>query len=315
MRALTITPNGLAWSERPDPVPQGEQLLVRVRAAGVNPADLLQVRGHYPPPPGVPADVPGLELAGEVVASGPLASHFGAGDRVMALVGGGAQAELALVDESVALPVPGDVSWACAGGFPEAFGTAYDALFSQGGLSLGTRVLITGAAGGVGTAAVQMAAAAGAQVTASVRRPEFHARLRELGAQKVLLPPEAAESGPFDLVLELVGGPMLATHLAQLGPTGRMIVIGVGAGRQVDINLSVLMARRGRIMASTLRARPLSEKALLAQSLSQRILPLFATGRLLVPLAASFPLSQGSLGYERLGAGGNLGKVVLVAED
>ncbi len=313
MHSLTIVSGRLEWSTRPDPIPQGSQLLVRVRAAGVNPADLLQVRGHYPPPPDAPQDVPGLELAGTVDQVGPLARHFKVGDRVMGLVGGGAQAELALVDESVALAAPEEIAWESAGGFMEAFATAYDALIRQGGLTVGARVLVTGAAGGVGTAAVQLAAAAGAQVTASVRRTEFHARLRELGAHRVMVPTDAAESGPYDLVLELVGGPMLSSHLGQLGTSGRLIVIGVGAGRRMDLDLSLLMARRAGIVASTLRARPLFEKAALVHAIGERLLPQLAAGRLLVPVAAAFPIADASSAYARVGEGGNLGKVVLLS--
>ena len=313
MHSLTIVSGRLEWSTRPDPIPQGSQLLVRVRAAGVNPADLLQVRGHYPPPPDAPQDVPGLELAGTVDQVGPLAHHFKVGDRVMGLVGGGAQAELALVDESVALAAPEEIAWESAGGFMEAFATAYDALIRQGGLTVGARVLVTGAAGGVGTAAVQLAAAAGAQVTASVRRTEFHARLRELGAHRVMVPTDAAESGPYDLVLELVGGPMLSSHLGQLGTSGRLIVIGVGAGRRMDLDLSLLMARRAGIVASTLRARPLFEKAALVRAIGERLLPQLASGRLLVPVAAAFPIADAASAYARVGEGGNLGKVVLLS--
>ncbi len=313
MHSLTIVSGRLEWSTRPDPIPQGSQLLVRVRAAGVNPADLLQVRGHYPPPPDAPQDVPGLELAGTVDQVGPLARHFKVGDRVMGLVGGGAQAELALVDESVALAAPEEIAWESAGGFMEAFATAYDALIRQGGLTVGARVLVTGAAGGVGTAAVQLAAAAGAQVTASVRRTEFHARLRELGAHRVMVPTDAAESGPYDLVLELVGGPMLSSHLGQLGTSGRLIVIGVGAGRRMDLDLSLLMARRAGIVASTLRARPLFEKAALVRAIGERLLPQLAAGRLLVPVAAAFPIADAASAYARVGEGGNLGKVVLLS--
>src|SRR6266576_954877 len=187
MRAATTTDGALVVADRPDPVPGTGQLLVRTRAAGVNAADLLQVQGGYPAPPGSPEDIPGMELAGEVVDAGPDVHRFGLGDRVMAVVGGGAQAELVLVHERTALPVPDAVSWDAAGAFPEAFTTAHDALFTQCQLALGERVLVHGAAGGVGTAAVQLAVAGGARTTATVRRPELRPAVAALGAEAVAI--------------------------------------------------------------------------------------------------------------------------------
>src|SRR5437016_1491170 len=192
MHAVTIVEGGLVWRERPDPSPGTGELLVAVRAAGINGADILQRHGLYPAPPGVPPDVPGLELAGEVVGLGPGVQGFGVGDRVMAVVGGGGQAELAVVHERTALAVPDGVPWEAAGGFPEVFTTAHDALFTQCGLAAGERVLVHGAAGGVGIAAVQLAHASGARVTATVRKPELHDAVGELGADDVLAPNQFA---------------------------------------------------------------------------------------------------------------------------
>ena len=169
MRAATIRDGEIAVQEHPDPEPQAGELLVRVRAAGLNGADMHQLKGGYPAPPGAPQDIPGLELAGEVVATGRGTMRFEPGDRVMAVVAGGGQAELAVVHERAAMPVPEDLDWTAAGGVPEAFTTAHDALFTQAGLSVGERVLVHGAAGGVGMAAVQLATMAGARVTATVR--------------------------------------------------------------------------------------------------------------------------------------------------
>src|SRR5436305_14469453 len=176
MRAATVADGTIVGAERPDPEPGAGEILVRVRAAGLNAADLMQRAGLYPAPPGSPPDIPGLELAGEVAAAGPDAARFSEGDRVMAVVGGGAQAELAVVHERAAMPVPEALDWPAAGGFPEVFTTAHDAVFTQAGLQPGERLLVHGAAGGVGTAAVQLGRAAGARVTATVRnealRPE-----------------------------------------------------------------------------------------------------------------------------------------------
>jgi NADPH:quinone reductase-like Zn-dependent oxidoreductase len=247
MRAVVAADGEVRWEERPDPVPSAGQALVRVRAAGVNNADLMQVAGRYPAPPGAPADIPGLELAGEVVEG---AGRFRPGDRVMALLGGGGQAELAAVSTPLLLPVPPSVGWPEAGGFVEAFATAHDALFSQGGLALGERVLVTGAAGGVGTAAVQLAVATGATVVGTVRNPALRPEVAALGAETC--GPGEAE-GPFDVVLELVGGEGLAAAVDLLGPGGRLVVIGVGAGGRAEVDFRTLMAKRARVSASTLR--------------------------------------------------------------
>jgi NADPH2:quinone reductase len=182
MKAAVIAEGAVGLQERPDPVPGYSQLLVRVRAAGLNNADLIQRRGGYPAPPDAPSDIPGLELAGEVAAIGAGVLRFKPGDRVMAVVGGGAQAELALVHERAAMPVPPRLDWEAAGGFPEVFSTAYDALFTQCGLSSGDRLLVHGAAGGVGTAAVQLGVATGARVTATVRNQKLVDDVVGLGA-------------------------------------------------------------------------------------------------------------------------------------
>jgi NADPH:quinone reductase-like Zn-dependent oxidoreductase len=313
VRAVTIADGELRWHERPDLEPGDTELLVRVRAAGVNGADLAQQRGEYPAPPGWPADVPGLEMAGEVAVVGRRVTAFAAGDRVMGLVGGGAQAELAVVDQAHALAVPGGVGWAEAGGFVEAFATAFDALFPQAGLALGERVLVSGAAGGVGSAAVQLAAAAGAHVVASVRDASAHAAVAALGAAGVVKPDEVPAAGPYDCVLELVGAESLQLALRALAPCGRVVVIGIGAGPLVELDLRRLMARRARLFASTLRARRHDEKAALVAALAARVLPLLASGRLRVPVAATFPLSEAAAAYGSFAAGGKLGKIVLVA--
>lgn len=312
MLAVTAEGGGISVREHTDPVPGLGQVLVRVRAAGLNGADLLQKRGLYPAPPGVPADIPGLELAGEVLAAGPDATRFGAGDRVMAVVAGGGQAELAVVHEREAMPVPPGLDWASAGGLPEVFTTAHDALFTQAGLRPGERVCVHGAAGGVGTAAVQLAVTAGCAVVATVRSAERRAALEQLGATAID-PDETEANGPYDVVLELVGAPNLDTNLRSLATGGRICVIGIGAGATGQLNLGVLMARRGRIHGSTLRARPLEGKAAAARLVESHVLPLFETGRLRVPIDATFPLSEAADAYDRFEAGGKFGKIVLTA--
>ena len=312
MRAATVRDGAVVVEEHPDPQPGAGEVLVRVRGAGLNGADILQRKGAYPAPPGSPADIPGLELAGEVVALGPGATRFAEGDRVMAITGGGGQAELAVVHERQLMPVPDGVEWEQAGGIPEVFTTAHDALFTQCGLRAGERLLVHGAAGGVGSAAVQLGRAAGARVTATVRNEELRDAVAELGAEQVLPAEGFEDSGPYDVVLELVGAPNLPADLKALGTGGRIVVIGVGAGFKAEVNLLALMGKRASLCASTLRARPLEEKAATARAMEQHVLPLFATGALRVPVAATFPLDDVAGAYDRFTAGGKLGKVVLL---
>lgn len=310
MRAATIVDGRVEVRDQPDPVPGAGEVLVRVRAAGVNNADLLQAKGFYPAPPGAPADIPGLELAGEVVARGPHATRFDVGDRVMAVVGGGGQAELAVVHERTLLPIPDGVDWAEAGGFPETFTTAHDALFTQCGLGIGEHVLVSGGAGGVGTAGVQLAAAAGARVTASVRNESLWADVEALGAAHVVAPGDSS-TGPFDVVLELIGAPNMPGNIDALREGGRIVVIGVGGGAAAEVNLLALMGKRATVKGSTLRARPLEGKAAAARAVERHVLPLLADGRVTVPVAAAFALDDVAAAYDRFAAGGKLGKVVV----
>jgi NADPH:quinone reductase-like Zn-dependent oxidoreductase len=218
------------------------------------------------------------------------------------------------VHERQLMPVPDALDWAAAGGLPEVFITAHDALFSQAELRCGERVLVHGGAGGVGTAAIQLARAAGARVTATVRREELREQVAALGAEAI--DPEGfAEHGPFDVILELVGAPNLAENLQALATGGRLSIIGVSAGAKGELNLLALMGKRARIFGSTLRARPLEEKALVARRVEHEVLPLFEARppALRVPIAETFPLADAAAAYERFAAGGKLGKIVLIA--
>jgi NADPH2:quinone reductase len=312
MIAATISDGTIAPAEQPDPIAGAGELLVHVRAAGLNGADILQRKGAYPPPPGYPEDIPGLEFAGEVVAIGEGVRRFAPGERVMTITGGGGQAELAVVHEAVAMSVPDSVEWPAAGGFPEVFLTAHDAVFSQGDLRPGERLLINGAAGGVGTAAIQLAKRAGAQVVASVRDESVHDSVRGLGADEVILPGAVSEHGPYDVVLELVGGPNLETDVYSLATGGRIVVIGVGGGFKAEINLLALMGKRATLRGSTLRARPLEEKAMATRAVEREVLPGLADGSLIVPLIDTFPLTEVAAAYDRFTAGAKFGKIVLL---
>jgi NADPH2:quinone reductase len=230
----------------------------------------------------------------------------------MAIVGGGGQAELAVVHERGLMPVPEGLDWPAAGGFPEVFVTAHDALFSQAGLAPGERLLVHGAAGGVGTAAVQLGRAAGARVTGTVRNEGLRPEVEGLGA-RAIAPEGFEDEGPFDVVLELVGAPNLAANVSSLATGGRIVVIGVGAGAKAELNLLALMGKRGRIMASTLRARPLEQKADAMRRVERHVLPLVESGAVSVPVAETYPLADAEAAYERFAAGGKLGKIVLTA--
>jgi NADPH:quinone reductase len=313
MRAATIKDKQLTVEDHPDPVSGAGEVLVRVHAAGLNGADMHQLAGVYPAPPGSPPDIPGLELAGEVVDRGPGAERFEVGDRVMSIVGGGGQAELMTVNERILMPVPANLSWAEAGGLPEVFTTAHDAIFTQAGLEMGERLLVHGGAGGVGCAAVQLGRAAGARVTATVRNADLRGAVGELGAT-VLAPEDFREQGPFDVILELVGAVNLMDNLMSLATGGRIAVIGTGAGATGEINLGLLMMKRGRIHGSTLRARPLELKALTAQALERSVFPQVASGEVRVPVAKTYPLAQAPAAYEHFKAGGKLGKIVLTMD-
>jgi NADPH:quinone reductase-like Zn-dependent oxidoreductase len=312
VHAVTIVDGAVDWRAHPEPDAGEGEVLVEVRAAGLNSADRLQVAGLYPAPAGSPPDIPGLELAREVLEAGPGTARFAPGDRVMAVVGGGGQAERAVVHERHLLPVPEGVGWAEAGGFPEAYTTAFDALFTQCGLAVGEAVCVHGAAGGVGMAGVQLARAAGARVVATVRDP---ARRDEVAARTgaTAVDPEGFEDhGPFDVVLELVGAPNLPADIRSLAPGGRIAVIGVGAGAKAEVDLLALMAKRARVHASTLRARSLEDKAVVARAVERHVLPLLADRTIDVPVQHTVEMAAAPDAYDEFARGGKLGKIVLV---
>ncbi|MET0455691.1 MAG: zinc-binding dehydrogenase [Mycobacterium sp.] len=288
-------------------------MLVRIHAAGVNFADLGQRMGVYPAPVGSPPDIPGLELAGEVVAKGPFAERFAIGDRVMGVVGGGAQAQFLAVHERQLMPIPAAQTWEQAGGFPEAFVTAHDALVTQGRARPGDRVLITGAAGGVGVAGVQIAATAGAEVIASVRNFDNRDAIVKLGAAQAIDPTEAEENGPYDVILELIGAPNFESDLRSLNVRGRIVVIG-GRPEKLDATtaLGLLGQKRGTVSASTLRSRPLEERANAARAVEREVLPFLAKGKITVPIADTYPLDDAARAYDSFRGRGKLGKIVLL---
>jgi NADPH2:quinone reductase len=320
VQALVIGPDQtLAIQERPDPEAGPNEVVVRVRAAGLNSADLQQAAGRYPAPSGWPADVPGLEVAGEIEAVGPAVTGFGPGDRVMALIGGGGQAQRVSVPADLLVPIPENLSWAEAAGFPEVFSTAWDALVSQAGVRAGDRVLVTGAAGGVGTAALQIAAVSGAHVVASVRRTELHAPVRSLlgGVNVDVITPDAERDyGPYNIIVDLVGGETGLDRVTMLSPQGTLMVVGVLAPvpAAAPLWLGHLLLNRCRVVGTTIRGRTNAEKATLARNIAAAVVPMLAAGRVRVPLDSTFPLEKWAGAYDRLRGPGKLGKIVLTTE-
>ena len=298
--------------ERPDPVPGSEELLVAARFAGINTADLAQRAGAYPAPPGAPQDVPGLEVAGTIVATGSAVRGFAEGDRVFGLVGGGGLADRVVVHERHVTRVPDALSDEDAAAIPEAFVTSHDAIVTRGGLRLGDVLLVNGANGGVGTAGVQIGVAAGARVFASAR--SRHEDLAGLGAAAVA-PDEAVAAvqaaGGADVVLELVGATNLDTNFDALATKGRIVVVGTGAGADGELSLRKLMGKRAAIHGTVLRARPLEEKAAAVQAFAHEVVPHIAAGRMRAIVDRIFPVEEAADAFDHMAGSGKFGKVLL----
>jgi putative PIG3 family NAD(P)H quinone oxidoreductase len=314
VRAVTVRDGKVVVEEHPDPAPGAGECLIRVMAAGLNGADLVQRAGRYPAPPGSPKLIPGLELAGEVLSRGRGAKRFARGDRVMGIVGGGGQAELAVVHERQLMPVPDNLAWPEAGGVAEVFTTAYDALFTQCQLTMGEHLLVHGGAGGVGTAAIQLGRLAGAKVTATVRNQSLRDEVARLGAQ-VIAPEDFVANGSYDVILELVDAANMKGNIDALANSGRIAVIGVGSGAKSQINFLTLMNKRGRIHGSMLRYRPLEEKAETARLVERHVLPQLGAGTIQVPVGATYPLENVADAYAHFERGGKYGKIVLTINE
>jgi NADPH2:quinone reductase len=318
MRAVTFAGTGgndvVRLAERPDPVPGSHEVLVAARYAGVNWADVAQRRGHYPPPPGAPQDIPGLEVAGTVVAAGDGVRTWQTGDRVFGLVGGGGLADRVAVHERHVAAIPEGMADDVAAAVPEAYMTAHDAVFGQAGLQMGEVLLVNGANGAVGSAGVRLALAAGARAVACVRSPETARTLAAEGAF-VVTPDEAtsrvAALGGADVVLELVGAPNLARDMAALALKGRIIVVGTDAGADAEISLRGLMGKRATIRGTVLRARPVEEKAAAVQAFARSVVPLLAAGRALPDIDRVFPAEQVTDAFDHLAKPGKTGKILL----
>lgn len=311
MRTVVFEDGNVLVADRPMPVGGPNDVVVAVTSAGLNGADLLQRGGHYPAPGATPDDQPGLEFAGTVVAVGDLVSRWRLGDPVMGIVPGAGQASHVATHEDLCIAVPPGCPLADAGGVPEALVTAHDALASQAMLGAGERVLVTGAAGGVGSMAVQLVSGMGATVVASVRDTDRHDAIRGLGADEVVTPDEQADAGPFDVVLELVGAPSLSTVTRSLAIGARIVVIGVGAGARLDLPLMHLMSTRATLRGSTLRARPLADRIVASRRAGALFTHLHERGAMTIPVAARHGLDEAAEAYATFEAPGGVGKVLL----
>ncbi|HET7824248.1 MAG TPA: NAD(P)H-quinone oxidoreductase [Anaeromyxobacter sp.] len=325
MKAVLFTGKGgpevVEWKDTAEPEPARGEVLVRVRAAGLNRADLLQRRGVYPPPPGTRDDIPGLELAGEIAKLGEGVLGWKPGDRVMAIATGAAQAEYAVVHERMLLRVPDGLSLEDAGAIPEAGITSHDALFTLGGLRPGWPVLVHAVGSGVATAAVQLAKAAGATVIGTSRTPEKLERARALGVDHGILvsgdePRFADEVKKLTgrrgcpVILDFVGAPYAQENLASLAAGGRIVVIGTMGGPKPALDLGLLMRARGSIVGTVLRPRPLEDKIAATQSFAKDVLPLVAAGRVKPVVDALLHASRAREGHERMERNESFGKIV-----
>ncbi len=323
MKAVVVSrfggPEVLEVRELEDPAFGPEEVRVAVRATALNRADLLQRRGRYPAPPGAPPDIPGLEFAGEVEACGERVADLRPGDRVMGLLGGGGYAGKVTLHERLCIRVPPSLGWEEAAAVPEAFMTAFDALFERGRLSPGETVLLHAAASGVGTAAAQIARVSGARAIGLSRSPGKRRRLEELGVERVLDPsaPGLAESiraaagGAVDLVVDFLGADSWSVNLEVLGTGGRLVLVGTVSGSRVDVDLSLLMRKRLTVIGTVLRSRPIEEKIALARGFERRMLPLLAAGRIRPVVDRVLPLESAAAAHAAMEANENFGKIVL----
>jgi putative PIG3 family NAD(P)H quinone oxidoreductase len=321
VRAIAIQkpggPEVLTVVERPRPEPSRGEVRVRVRATAVNRADLLQRMGAYPAPPDAPPDVPGLEIAGEVEAVGPDVRRLAVGDRVFGLVGGGGYAEAVVAHERALARIPERLSFEQAAAVPEAFITAHDAIVGQAGLAGGESLLVHAVGSGVGTAAVQLGRALGAFVIGTARTAEKLERARPLGLDAGVV----AEGGRFAdavreiaepaVVLELVGGGYLAEDLRCLRTLGRIVLVGLLAGRSQEVDLGLVLTRRARILGTVLRSRPLEEKLAVMRVFEEQVVPLFARGKLEPVIDIVLPLDEAAAAHERMASNEGFGKIVL----
>jgi NADPH:quinone reductase len=319
MRAIVFDGAGgndvVRLKQLPDPMPADDQVLVAARYAGINWADVAQRQGRYPAPPGAPADIPGLEVAGVVTAVGQGVRTWQPGDRVFGIVGGGGLADRVLAHERHVAAVPANLPDDVAAAVPEAYITAHDAVFTRARLKLGEVLLVNGANGAVGSAAVRLGLAAGARVLANVRSPAAAAAdLADEGA--VVVTSETAgdhltAAGGADVVLELVGAPNVNLDFSGLAPQGRIVIVGTAGGDEAMVSLRRLMALRASLHGTVLRARSLEDKAAAVQAFVRSVVPLLAAGRAVPAIDRVFPAAQAAAAFDHLARPGKYGKILL----
>jgi len=325
MRAAVIThpggPEVLEIREVETPSVGPDDLLVRVRASGLNRADIHQRKGGYPAPPGSPPDIPGLEYAGEVASVGESVRDFAIGDRVFGIAGGGAHAELLAIPARTAAHAPSGLSWTDAGAIPEAFITAHDALVTQARLAKGERVLIHAVGSGVGLAALQVVRAVGAIPFGTSRTPDKIERATPFGLERGAAITDAGALGDiarewapngFDVVLDLVGGAYTPASIATLAMRGRLMLVGLVAGATATLDLRRVLSRRASIIGTVLRARSIDEKATATEAFARDLVPLLANGQLRATVDRVFPLSDLAEAHRRMESNESFGKVVVV---
>jgi len=323
MRAIEIAapggPEALTLTTRPLPTPGEGEILVRVAAAGVNRPDVFQRQGLYAPPPGA-SDLPGLEIAGEVVALGANATRHALGAPVTALLPGGGYAEYAVVHETNALPVPAGLTMVEAAAIPETYFTVWTNVFDRGALKAGETLLVHGGASGIGTTAIQLAKAFGARVIVTVGASDKAQDCLRLGADLainyrdedfVAAALAATEGWGVDLILDMVGGDYVARNYAAAAVDGRIVQIALLRGRKVEVDLHVVMAKRLTHTGSTLRPRNVAQKATIADALSDKVWPLLAAGRCKPVIDSTFPLAEAAAAHRRIEDTAHVGKIVL----
>ncbi len=314
-------PEVLQIQQRPDLAPGLHQVRVRVRASALNRADISQRLGRYPAPPGSPQDIPGLEYSGVVDTIGTGSTMWKAGDRVMGIVGGGAHAEFLCVHEREVLPIPERLSFEEAAAIPEVFLTAYDAIYTQLGMSAGETLLIHAAGSGVGTAAIQLAKVSGTRTLGTSRSPQKLDRAKQLGLDESIVAVEgewpravlsATNDKGVDAILDLVGASYLRGNFEVLAPRGRLVSVGLTGGADATLDMRLLMRKRLSIIGTVLRSRHIEEKIRLARTFADRMLPLFDDGILVPVVDHVFPFEEIRAAHELVESNNTFGKVVLV---